>query len=199
MDLDRLKHLLEGKAEKRPYSSDELKKILESRTKSTLVRIEKKLVYEIVLFALAIVAVGCLMVCVKVDIPPALIDITIAALLFFLVLYLTLYVRVHSTHPADQSVREALVRTIRVLDAFIKLYIYGTTVLILLGYVISIGYANPELTRETDWLEFALLYVLPGILLGGFSWAFMRWYSYRMFGRHLRSLQHYLADLNEAE
>lgn len=198
MELNRLKNLLEEGAKAKNYDTGDFREILAHRTQSTMSRIKKAAIIEIIIFVVAIAAMTFFMLYAAESIPPALKKIAYAALAFFLILYITLYVKVRKANPAEQSVRGALVRTIRVLSIFIRLYIYGTTVLVIMGYAVSTAYALRHQTHTPAFsADTFFLYILPGILLAFAAWAFMRWYAHRMFGKHLNKLKQYLADLAE--
>lgn len=199
MELEHLKYLLEENASEKSYQEEDFRKILARRTRGTLEQIKKATITEGAIFILAITGMVYITTNYNSLLPPGMHTLAFIGLFFFLLLYITLFYKVKKVQPANQSVHEALVRTINLLQNFIKLYVYGTTLLVLLGYIISLGYATSNFTHYSgNFFQLTMLF-MPGILLGIITWAFMRWYAGKMFGKHLQNLRKYLADLQELE
>lgn len=200
MELNRLKDILDKNIREQEYSIEDFRNFLARRAQGTIDRLMKAILTEMVIFLVAIAAMLYLIVFSHITLPPSMKLIAIIALAFFFILYISLYFHIKHSNPLEQSIREALERTIRVLKHFINLYVYGTTALIILGYILSVNYAFKAIYSQYDSIiPLALCCILPGIILGVLSWWFMRWYAGKMFGKPLQSLKNDLADLQEAE
>jgi len=211
MELDELKILLkEQPAKMREIkSSDDIAKLMGSKTKSITGKLKRSLWIEIItciVFIVPCVAVGILGTYSSLRIYFSI--FAVACFLFLIFLFLLLK-KTNRYSSADLPVKSNLQQLVNLLKEFIKRYFQLTMAMIPVTLIIAIvlGYNDPRLhNAETENPVFSNLpdlawkigiVILYLVIFSRVMYYLTKWYLKKLYGNYLQQLESLIEELEE--
>lgn len=198
MELDEFKQRIKGKVpEERGQSADELGTYIRSRTVSSLQKIKRSMLFELIACG-AFIAISIAIFIIYHISYVRVFCLLAIFLCCFLVAYLAALHRKISLYEKNMpAVREGLLQVIEIVETFTKLYFQFTMITLPIAFIFGLitGFLSLGGMKGFNWQKALFFYTCCFLFWSIIMYFFSKWYIRKLYGNYLAQLRDQIKDI----